>query len=98
MLVALAKSQSAMGVSHQPVFMGSCLAISHMHLLCLPSGRISPTCLLCPLMIGLMCNDGSVDIFLHGQYGFSSVGRCCYYGDGCGIQGQIMLHGYREVT
>ena len=29
-------------------------------------------------MIGLMRNDGSVDVFLHGQYGFSSVGSCCF--------------------
>ena len=29
-------------------------------------------------MIGLVRNDGSVDVFLHGQYGFSSVASCCY--------------------
>ena len=60
------------------VFMGSCLSISHTCLPCPPSGRISPTCVLCPLMIGLMRNDGSVDVFLHGQYGFSYVESCCY--------------------
>ena len=63
MLVASAKSQSVRGVSHHPVFMGSCLAISHTCLPCLPSERISPTCVLCPLMIGLIHNDGSVDVF-----------------------------------
>ena len=88
MLVASAISQSARGVLHQPVFLGSCLAISHMCLPCLPSGRIGPTCVLCPLMIGLMRNDDSADVFLHGQYGFSSVGSCCFLGNGCGIQGQ----------
>ena len=77
MLIASAKSRSARGASHQPVFMGSCLAISRTFLPCLPSGRISPTCALFPLMIGLMRNDGSVDVFF-GQYGFISVGSCCY--------------------
>ena len=78
MLVALAKSRSMRGASHQPVFMSSCLTISHTCLPSLPSGRIRPTCVLCPHMIGLMHNNGSVDIFLHGQYCFSSVGSCCY--------------------
>ena len=78
LLIASAKSQSTRGASCQPVFMGSCSAISHMHLPCLPSGRVSPTCVLCSLVIGLMRNDGSVDVFLHGQYGFSYVGSCCY--------------------
>ena len=40
-LIALAKSRSAKGASQQPVFMGSCLGISHMHFPCLPSGRIN---------------------------------------------------------
>ena len=35
--IASAKSLSAMGASHKPADMGSCLTISHMHLLCLPS-------------------------------------------------------------
>ena len=61
MLIASAKSSSARGVSHQPAFMGSCLDISHTCLPCLPSGRISPTCVLFPLMIGMVRNDGSVD-------------------------------------
>ena len=78
MLIASAKCQRARGASHQPVLMGSCLAISHTCLPCLPSGRVSPTCVLCPLMIGVMCNDGSVDVFLRSQYGFSSLGSCCY--------------------
>ena len=62
--IALAKSRSARGAFQQPLFMGSCLAISHMHFPCLPSGRISSTCVLFPLMIGLMRSDGSADIFL----------------------------------
>ena len=57
--------------------MGSYLTISHTCLACLPSGRVSP-CVLCPLMIELMRNGGSVDVFLHGEYGFSSVGNYCY--------------------
>ena len=60
MLIASAKSQSMRGASHQPVFMGSCLTISHMYLPFVPSRRVSP-CVLCPLMIGLMHNGGSVD-------------------------------------
>ena len=80
MLIASAKSRSARGASHQPVFIFSCLAISNTCLPCLPSGRASPTCVLCPLMVGLIRNDGSVDVFMHGQYGYyslSSVGSCC---------------------
>ena len=69
MLNASVKSRSARGASRQAVLMSSCLAISHMCLPCLPSGRVSSTCVLCPLMIGLMRNDGSVDVFMHGQYG-----------------------------
>ena len=53
MMVASVKSRSVRGASHQPVFMGSCLAISHTCLPCLPSGRISPTCVLCPLSTSL---------------------------------------------
>ena len=61
MLIASAKSQSMRGAFHQPVFMGSCLTISHTCLPFLPSGRVSP-CLLCPLMIGVMHNGGSVNV------------------------------------
>ena len=43
MLIALAKSQSVRGASHQPAFMSSCLTISHTCLPCLPSGRVSPS-------------------------------------------------------
>ena len=78
MLIPSAKSWSTRGASHQPVFMGSCLAIGHTCLPCLPSGGVGLACVLCPLMIGLMRNDGSVDVFLHGQHGFSSAGSCCY--------------------
>ena len=53
MSVASAKSRSARVASHQPVFMGSCLAISHMCLPCLPTGRINPTCVLCLLSTSL---------------------------------------------
>ena len=64
MLIASAKSRSMKGASHQLVFMGSCLAINHTCLPCLPSGRISPTCVRFPLMIGLIHNDGSIVVFL----------------------------------
>ena len=44
-----------------------CVAVSHICLPCLPSGRrVGPACILCPLMIGLMHNNGSVDVFLYG--------------------------------
>ena len=43
MQVALAKSRSVRGASHQPAFMSSCLTISHMCLPCLLSGRVSPS-------------------------------------------------------
>ena len=67
--------------------MGSCLAISHTCLSCLPSGRISPTCVLFPLVIGLMRSDGSVDVFLVSMVLFLwEVG--VILGNGCGIQGQ----------
>ena len=62
-VIAFAKSRSIRGASHQPVFMGSCLTISHTCLLFLPSRRVSP-CVLCPLMIGLTHNGGSVDVLL----------------------------------
>ena len=29
-------------------------------------------------MIGLMRNGGSVDVYLRGEYGLSSIGSCCY--------------------
>ena len=54
MLIALSKSWSARRTSHQPVFMDSCLAITHTCLPCLPSGRINPTCVQFHLMIALM--------------------------------------------
>ena len=38
-LIASAKSRSARGVSHHPVYMSSCLTISHTYLPCLPSGK-----------------------------------------------------------
>ena len=78
MLIASAESRSVGGASHQQVFMSSCLAISHTCLASLPSGRVTPTCVLYPLMIGMMLNDGFVVVFLHDQYGFSSVGSCYY--------------------
>ena len=43
LLIALAKSQSVRGASHQPAFMSSCQTISHMCLPSLPSGRTSPS-------------------------------------------------------
>ena len=79
MLFALPKSWKVRGASHQPVFMISCLTINHTCLPGLPGGRrVSPTCVLFPLTSGLMYNDSSVDVFLYGQCGFSSVESCCY--------------------
>ena len=65
------------GASHQSVFMGSCLTISHMCLSFLPSRRVS-LCVLCPLMIGLMHNGGSVDVLFACEYGYCSVESYCY--------------------
>ena len=39
-------------------------------------------------MIGLMRHGGSVDAFLHGEYGSSSMGSCCYSRDWGTIQGK----------
>ena len=89
-LIASAKSRSARGASHQPVFMGSwlfSLAICHTCLPCLPSGSISPTCVLLPLMIGLMRNDGSVNVFLVSMVLFLWE-VAVILGNDCGIQGQ----------
>ena len=36
MWIASAESRSVRGASHQPIFMGDCLTICHMHLPCLP--------------------------------------------------------------
>ena len=46
-------------------------------------------------MIGLMRNDGSVDVFLVSMVLFLWE-VAVILGNGCGIQGQ-KLHGYREV-
>ena len=40
MLIALAKSRSVRGASHQAAFMSGCLTISHICLLCLLSERM----------------------------------------------------------
>ena len=88
MLVASAKSCSIRGVSHQPVYMGSCLTISHTCLPCLPSGRICPTCVLCSHMIGLMHNDGSVDIFCMVSIVLVLWEVAAILENGCGIQEQ----------
>ena len=74
--MASAKSRTAKGASHQPVFMGNCLTITHtilsclssyptiIHacLHCLPNKRVSP-CVLCPPYD--WANGGSADVFLH---------------------------------
>ena len=70
------------------VFMGNCLSISQTCLSCLPSGRISPTCVLCPLMIGLMRNDGSVDVFCMVSMVLVMWEVAAILGNSCGIQGQ----------
>ena len=41
MWIASAESRSVRGASHQPIFMGGCLTISHMYLPCLPREWIS---------------------------------------------------------
>ena len=81
LLIPSAKFWSARGASHQPVFMGSCPTISHTCLPFLPSRRTSP-CVLCPLMIGLIRNGGSVDFFCM----MSMINAIL--GNGCVIQGQ----------
>ena len=87
MLIASAKSRSVRGASHQPVFIGGSLAISHTYLPCLPSGRIIPTCVLCPLMIGLMRNDGSLALFCMVSMVSVLWEVAAILGNGCGIQG-----------
>ena len=78
MLIASAKSWNARGASHQPVFMGSCMAISP---------RVCPVYLVeefvllvfcVPFWLGWCVRMFLLTFFLHGQYGFSSVGSCCY--------------------
>ena len=77
-VIASEESWSDRRASHQQVFMVSCLAISNTCFYRLPSRRVSPTRVLYPIIIGLMCSDGSVDIFFHDQDGFSFVRSCCY--------------------
>ena len=89
MLIASAKSRSVRGTSHQPVFMGSCLAISHTCLSFLLSGRrVSSTCVLRPLMIWLMRNDGFVCIFCMVSMVLVLREVAAILENGCGIQGQ----------
>ena len=88
MLIASAKSWNARGASHQPVFMGSCLTISHTCLPCLPSRRVSP-CVLYPLMIGLMRNGSSVgNFFCMVSLVIVLFKVTVILGNGCGIQGK----------
>ena len=68
--------------------MGSCLAISHTYLTCQPTGRVNPTCVLCPFMIGLMRNDGSVDVFCMVSMVLILWEVATILGNSCGIQGQ----------
>ena len=43
-------------------------------------------------------NSGTVDVFLHGKYGFNSMGEWCYSREWVlDVQGQNMLHCFREV-
>ena len=59
--IALAKSGSVRGASHQPDFMGSCLNIGHMYQPCLPSsGRVQS---LCSMALYDWDNGGYVDVF-----------------------------------
>ena len=46
-------------------------------------------------------NDGSIDVFWDGEYGFSTVGVVAILGNGCGIQGQnyvALLQGSETTT
>ena len=65
--------------------MSSCLAISHMCLPCLPSRRISPTCVLYFLMIGLVDNDSSVGVFTIVSMVLVLWEVAAILGSGCGI-------------
>ena len=87
MLIASAKFRRARGASHQPVFMGSCLTISHRFLPCLSSRTVS-LCVLCSLMIGLMRNGGPVDVFCMVSVVIVLWEVTTILGNGCGIQGQ----------
>ena len=55
--IASSKSQSMRGASHQPVYMGSCLTITHTYLPCLPSRWVSLRGYLRPSTSGVV-NDG----------------------------------------
>ena len=72
--IASAKSWSARAASHQPAFMGSlrfvtCVCPAYLQ-------QMSQTFCLCPLLIGLIVILST--FFSHGEYGFTSVGSCCY--------------------
>ena len=62
MRVALAKSRSVMGASHQQAFMGSWLTIGQVWQPCLPSSRWVKA--LCSIATHDWANGGSVDVFL----------------------------------
>ena len=55
---------------------------------CQPSGRVSPTCVLCPFMIGLMRNDGSVMFFCMVSMVLILWKVASILGNGYGIQAQ----------
>ena len=75
MQIALGKSSSGRGASHQPTPMGSYLTISHTCLTCLHS-RWSYVLVLTPPYD--WTDGGSFDVFLNGEYGFPSMRSRCH--------------------
>ena len=75
MLIASAKSRNVRGASHQPALMGSCLTISHTCLTCLPSRWVKSLRSTTPYD---WTDGGSVDVFLNGEYGFTSMKSRCH--------------------
>ena len=75
MQITLAKSSSTRGASHQPAVMGSCLTISHTCFTCLHSRWSYILALKTPYD---WTDGGSVDVFLNGEYGFTSMKSRCH--------------------
>ena len=65
------------GASHQPIFIGSCLTISHMCLSFLPIEELVLV-FYDPLWLGLCIMVVLSMFYFHGEYGYSSVGSYCH--------------------
>ena len=90
MRIALVKSRSTSGASHQPAFMGSCLTIGSVYTVVDEfSSHISLF-----LMIGLAC--GSVDLFFT-WYGFTHRDFIVFQGMGTEFKYKIILYFLKEV-